>query len=143
MGHAIRYIGIMGLVVVVSCSQSPKGGATPDEDTIVSERVEKRWTYEIDSVRTGETEKVASTSKKEPVEDKRSFFQRGYDEGYDNGREDGVMDLGDGYSYNDANPYKGAAKREYERGYKRGYRKGYHDGFYEYSDGDEEEYDEW
>jgi len=145
MRHLIIYIACVVAMIVASCSHSQKQEVAPEEDTISISDIDNSWKYEQSTDTTPSvsiTETKAATQAK-PVEDNRSFYQRGYDEGYDNGREDGVMDLGDGYSYNDANPYKGTAKREYERGYRHGYRKGYNAGFYEYSDGDEEEYDEW
>lgn len=71
------------------------------------------------------------------------YYDKGYSVGFDNGREDAVMDLGEGWSYNDSNPYTRKARRDFERGYRKGYRDGYDDGFYNYSYGDEDEYDEY
>lgn len=82
---------------------------------------------------------VVKTKVPQPID----YYDKGYGIGFDNGREDAVMDLGDGWSYDDSNAYTGKARQDYERGYRKGYRDGYNDGFYNYADGDEDEYDEY
>lgn len=86
-----------------------------------------------------DTKNVSEVVKPKPVD----YYDKGYSIGFDNGREDAVMVLGDGWSYDDSNPYTGKARHDYERGYRKGYRDGYKDGFYNYSYGDEDEYDEY
>lgn len=72
---------------------------------------------------------------------KKSAYEIGFEAGYNDGLEDGTMELGNGYSYNDNNPY--ADVEEYKRGYRAGYKKGHNEGFYEYEYGDEDDYDEY
>lgn len=95
-------------------------------------------TVDIATISAG-TVDVAKTVKPQHID----HYDKGYGIGFDNGREDAVMDLGDGWSYDDSNPYTGKARQDYERGYRKGYRDGYKDGFYDYADGDEDEYDEY
>lgn len=89
-----------------------------------------------------ETETKHSNTEKDEKKKRRKFsaYEIGFEAGYNDGHEDGTMELGDGYSYNDGNPYD---DEEYRRVYRDGYRKGHNEGFYEYEYGDEDDYDEY